>query len=648
MSRRLAVAVRTWEIGVFEHDFTTGETWASPRFREMLGFGADEAVSMIEVARLVLPADVPMVQAAMIEANRPDGSGVFDQLYRVIRKDGAVRWVHGRGATTFAEVDGKRVQLRTTGTILDVTEREELRMTAERDERRLTEAMAASRVGIYDWDHDPARPEEEFFWSPHYRQMCGYDPDAVPDVDWYLGRIHADDIGRFSEAMKNTLDPAVRSAFDVEYRWLHPGGETRWFVARSTTTFRRKGDELVPHHTVGAVLDITSTMKLEEKLQRAQKMEVIGRLAGGIAHDFNNVLSVILGFSDLLERGLADTDPGGTHVREIRFAVERAASLTRQLLTISRKELVQPRPIELNELLQNALPMFRRLIDATIDVELVASEGPALVKADPSQFEQVLLNLVVNARDAMPQGGELRLEISHLEHRSDRPLPGLELEPGSYVVLTVSDSGHGMTPEVQERIFEPFFTTKDAGHGTGLGLSTVFDIVQKWGGAIWLHSELNRGTTFKIHVPATNELPEPLVERPSAPVSHRGGTILLVEDEPQLRGMLVSVLEQAGYRVLQAAGPVEALGLAIEFSERIDLLLTDVVMPQMTGPMLATELARRRPDTHVLFMSGYTEDAMVRRGLIDEKLNFLQKPVGVAVLLDKVGKLLESATTRVA
>lgn len=769
--RRLSAAVGMWEIGVFEHDYASDETWASPRFREMLGFGPSEHVGMQEVARLSFPADVPMIQEAMQRTYDPNGNGVFDLVYRIIRTDGEVRWIHGFGTTSFTEVDGKRVPYRTLGTALDVTDREKLRLAAERQELRLNEAMSTSQVGVFDWDHDPARPEEAVYWSPNYRKMSGYDPEALPELDWYFSRIHPDDMPRFHEAMKKTLDPSERSAFDVEYRWQHPSGETRWFVARSTTSFHRKGPALLPHRTVGAVLDITSTMRaaeqlaqrsaildatpdivcvvdpslrlaflnqagrsfscveaevelqnltlvevvgerfekqfasegrlfaqrhgswqvqtdfenrkgelrpvsalllchwdklgqtshfslvardlthekhLEEQFRQAQKMELIGRLAGGVAHDFNNILSIILGFSDVLEDKLPEGTQGREEIQEIRIASERAASLTRQLLAIGRKELVQPEAIDLNKMAETAMPMFRRLIDATIDINLALSDEPALIKADPSQIEQVLLNLVVNARDAMPAGGELHLEVSQTVHRAETSTQGLHLAPGRYVVLSVSDSGHGMLPETQKRIFEPFFTTKDPGKGTGLGLSTVFDIVDKCGGGIWLHSELHKGTTFKVYLPATRETPEPAFQYPEAPIRHQGGTILLVEDEVQLRSMLVTVLSRAGYRVLEAAGPVEALGVAKSFDERIDLLITDVVMPQMTGPLLARELANQRPDMIVLYMSGYTEDAMVRQGLLAEKLHFLPKPLSTGSLLRKVSQLLGGDASRVA
>ncbi len=769
--RRLSQAVGTWEIGVFEHDHQTDETWASPRFREMLGFEPDEPIGMVKVARLSFPADVEMIQAAMHKVNDPEGDGIFDLIYRVVRRDGEVRWVHGRGVTTFGEVNGKKAPLRSVGTILDVTEQHELKLAVERHELRLTQATTASQIGVFDLDHDPARPEDAVYWSPTYRKMSGFDLNAPPDINWYVSRVHPDDQERFRLAIEHAYDPQLRAPYDIEYRWLHPNGEVRWCVARSTTTFHNKGPHTLPQRTVGAILDITPNLhaaeqlsqrsalldatpdivciadprlrlvfmnqaarsfggvpadrevgemtltdvvgkvfeenflsegraaavrngswqtqvrftdhqqrehpvsalvlchrdrhgalshfslvardlthekELEEQVRRSQKMEVIGRLAGGVAHDFNNILSVIMGFSDVLEDKLADLNVSRRELQEIRFAAERAAALTRQLLTISRNEFVRPRAIDLNDVVRAAEPMFRRLIDARVDIQFNFSEAPARIKGDPSQIEQVLLNLIVNARDAMPAGGELCIEVSQVIHRSDTAPPGLKLRSGPYVVLRVSDSGHGISPEVRSRLFEPFFTTKEQGKGTGLGLATVQNIVDMNQGAIWLHSELHKGTTFKVYLPSTDEPLEHTPEQAFSPVEHGGGTLLLVEDEAQLRAMLTIVLVRAGYRVLEASGPVEALGLAEGFDGPIHLLVTDVVMPQMTGPVLAAELKDRRPEMLVLFMSGYTEDVMLRQGIIDEEINFLQKPLSASVLLRTVAQLMISHETRVA
>lgn len=768
--RRLSVAVDTWEIGIFEHEFASGETWASTRFREMLGFGPDEYVSMTEVSRQIFPADISMVQRAMQQTYEPDSDGIFDLVYRVVRRNGEIHWVHGRGITDFAIVDGQRTAVRATGTILDVTERERLRQAAEVQELRLSEAMTVSHVGMFDNDHDPVRPDDVLYWSPELRRMCGYDPHELPSLGWYLSRIHSDDAARFIEGMKNAWDPRRRVPLDIEYRWHHPDGATRWFVTRATTSFREKGEEILPCRTVGAVLDITSTRRaaellaqrsaildatpdvvcvidpdlhlvflnqaghshaniedatdistrslgdvtgkafeqmftfegrciamrqgswqvqtdfevssnevrpfsalvlchcdktgepahfslvardlthekrLEEQVRQSQKMEVIGRLAGGVAHDFNNILSIILGFSDVLEDKLAKGQAGHREVQEIRLAAERAAALTRQLLAIGRRELVQPRIFDLNHVLEGALPMLRRLIDATVHIDLKLGDSPNLVKADPTQIEQVLLNLVLNARDAMPFGGGLHIEATQELHRHKVDPLELDLPPGRYVVLSVSDSGHGIPPEIRKRIFEPFFTTKDEGKGTGLGLATVFDIVEKWGGGVWLRSEMHKGTTFKVYLPATDETPVARDEQLTSPMQHGGGTILLVEDEAQLRAILVTILSHAGYEILMAAGPVEALGIARGHHGVIDLLLTDVVMPQMTGPELAAELTPVRPKMAVLLMSGYTEDAIVRKGLMDDKLNFISKPLVTSALLHKIAHLLADRVTDV-
>jgi two-component system, cell cycle sensor histidine kinase and response regulator CckA len=761
--RRLSTAVDVWEIGVFEHDHATEETWASPRFREMLGFGPDEYVSMQVVARLCFAGDVPMIEAAMRRVNDPDGDGIFDMTYRVVRLTGEIRWVRGRGITSFGMVDGVRQPVRTIGTIADVTEQHELRLAAERHEQRLTLATNTSQVGVFDWDHDAARPEDAVYWSPTFRDMIGYDANAQPDLEWYRSRIHPDDLARLAEATKKAKTPENPTTLDVEYRWLHPSGETRWCIARSTTTFRKKAHEVRPDRTVGAVLDVTTTLnaaeqlsersaileatpdivsivdpelglvflnkagrsfagispdadvtsvslasvvgstfekqfrehgreaarrkgswqietdfsehsgqlrpvsalvlchadrhgqvshfslvarnlshekQLEMQFRRSQKMDAIGRLAGGIAHDFNNILSVILGFSESLEDYLPPDSPGRRDINEITVATGRAAALTRQLLTISRNELVRPRPMDLNDVVQAAGPMFRRLIDARIEIKVDLADAPARIKADPSQIEQVLLNLVVNARDAMPNGGTLSIEVTQVIHRPEAAPRDLHLPAGPYVVLVVSDSGHGIPEEVRERVFEPFFTTKEQGKGTGLGLATVLGIVEKNGGAVWLHSEPSRGTTFKVYLPSTDEVPEVPAEQPTGPILHRGGTIVLVEDEPQLRSMMKAVLERAGYRVFDASGPVEALGLIQGICVKIDLLVTDVVMPQMTGVQLAAEIKKVRPEIPVLFVTGYTDDAVDQDLLLGEHVDFLQKPIRSLVLLRKVAKVI--------
>jgi len=385
----------------------------------------------------------------------------------------------------------------------------------------------------------------------------------------------------------------------------------------------------------------TRLAQSQEQLRQAQKMEAVGRLAGGVAHDFNNVLSVIIGYGDLLLQDLRPADPMRAEVEEIRKAGQRAAGLTRQLLMFSRQQVVEPRVIDLHEVLTSMDKMLQRILGEDVELVSMPPKAAGRVKADPSHIEQVILNLVVNARDAMPTGGKLTLETANVVLDEDYARSHLPAKAGPYVMLAVSDTGVGMDRETQARIFEPFFTTKDIGTGTGLGLSTVFGIVQQSGGNIWVYSEPGKGTTFKVYLPRVDDdvdAPKPHV----APATLRGTeTILLVEDEEQVRTVVVNILRRQGYRVFPAQHAGEALLLCESYPEAIDLLITDVVMPQMSGPELARRLARTRPGMKVLCMSGYTDDSIVRHGVLESGVAFLQKPVTPATLASKVREILD-------
>ena len=376
--------------------------------------------------------------------------------------------------------------------------------------------------------------------------------------------------------------------------------------------------------------------RTEDHLRQAQKMEAVGRLAGGVAHDFNNVLSVILSYAEMLQADLKQDDPMRGDLEEISKAAQRAAGLTRQLLLFSRQQVVQPRVLDLNDILAGMDKMLRRLLGEDVDLTSVPAPQAGRVRADPSSIEQVIMNLVVNARDAMPTGGQLTIETQNvdLDEEYVREHPGSM--PGPHVMLAVSDSGMGMDRATQSRIFDPFFTTKEAGKGTGLGLSTVFGIAQQSGGSIWVYSEPGKGATFKVYFPrVTAEMDAPHPTLP--PVTLRGReTILLVEDEEQVRAVAQGILERNGYRVIAARSPGEALILCEEHSGTIDLLLTDVVMPQMSGPELARRIAKVRSDTRVLCMSGYTDDSIVRHGVLESGVAFLQKPFTPETLMRKV------------
>jgi PAS domain S-box-containing protein len=380
----------------------------------------------------------------------------------------------------------------------------------------------------------------------------------------------------------------------------------------------------------------------EEQLRQSQKMEAIGTLAGGVAHDFNNILSIILGFSELLLSELGPSDPMRNDVEQIALAGRRASTLTRQLLAFSRRQVLQPKVVNLNEAIAATTDMLQRVIGEDIELAFLPAESLGSTLVDPGQMEQVLLNLVVNARDAMPRGGKLTIETGNVEldaaYRDDH----LGVEPGSYVVLSVSDTGSGMDRATQARIFEPFFTTKELGKGTGLGLSTVHGIIKQSGGHVWVYSELGKGSTFKIYLPRTEQ---GLVEGErgaGASSALRGSeTILLAEDDAQVRTLAATVLRRHGYRVLDAASGAEALVLVEQEREPTHLLLTDVVMPKMSGRELWQRLAASRPELKVLFMSGYTDDAVVRHGVLGSEFGFVQKPIGATALLTKVRAVLD-------
>jgi two-component system, cell cycle sensor histidine kinase and response regulator CckA len=392
---------------------------------------------------------------------------------------------------------------------------------------------------------------------------------------------------------------------------------------------------------LATVRDITERRDLEKQLHQSQKMEAVGRLAGGVAHDFNNMLTAIFGYTDLMGEDLPPDSPMLEDVAEVRKAAQRAAALTRQLLAFSRQQVLEPVVLNANDLIEEFDKMLRRLIGEDVELRLSLAGGLGNVRADPGQLQQVLMNLVVNARDAMPTGGRLVIETANADLSDEYVERHQPVVPGPYVMVAVTDTGVGMSAATKARIFEPFFTTKEKGKGTGLGLSTVYGIVKQSGGYVWVYSEPGRGSTFKVYLPRVDAPAQGPPTPREAKTLAGTETILLAEDDEILRRLTKGLLEKAGYRVLEAENAALALALARAHQGTIHLLLADVVMPGGSGRDLARQLAEVRPETRVLYVSGYTDDAIVHHGMLEPGLNFLPKPFTPAALARKVRDVLD-------
>ncbi|HXZ27734.1 MAG TPA: PAS domain S-box protein [Terriglobales bacterium] len=430
----------------------------------------------------------------------------------------------------------------------------------------------------------------------------------------------------------------ARQYSNYELCYRRKDGSLMWAIQNMALLHDEHGNEIVE----GTMVDITERHLLEEQLRQAQKMEAVGRLAGGVAHDFNNLLTVIKGYSELMLKELKDTDPMRAEVEEVQKAADRAASLTNQLLAFSRQQVLEPRVLDLNTVLSNMEKLLRRLLGEDVDLVTVLDPAIGRVKADPGQVEQVIMNLAVNARDAMPKGGKLTLETSNVVLDKDYAREHVAVKPGAYVVISVSDTGVGMDADTCARVFEPFFTTKEQGKGTGLGLSTVYGIIKQSGGYIWVYSEVGLGTTFKVYLPRVDQPAEHIPDRGSSRTQRGNETILLVEDEDGVRALVHEVLRKNGYTVLQARHGGEALLLCERHAGTIHLLLTDVVLAQMSGHELALRLSALRPDMKVLYMSGYTDEAIVHHGVLEPGTAFLQKPFTTEALARKVRAVLDT------
>ena len=607
-------------LGIFSWDLSGKLPEANDAFLKMVGYTREDlAAGRMRWTEMTPPEYRKLDEKALEELAASGVCETYEKEY--IRKDGSrVPILLG-----CAMLEGEKQ--RGVGFVLDISDRkraeESLRQSESQFralfENALDAVLIANDRGVYV-DANPAACD---LLGVSYNEVIGRTISDFTEEDY-----RAETSRTWEQFLK---EGTMRGVFRLQ----RPDGKVVEVDFSATANF-------LPGRHLSMLRDVTERRKLEEQLRQSQKLESVGMLAGGIAHDFNNLLTVITGYSELTLRRLDKADPLARNVEEIKKAAERAASLTRQLLAFSRKQVLQPKVLDLNSVIVNIEKMLGRLVGE--DMELRTSPGVGLgqVKADPGQIEQVILNLVVNARDAMPKGGKITIETANIYLDEAYARRHIAVQPGWYAMLAVTDTGHGMDAETQKYIFEPFFTTKEQGKGTGLGLSTVYGIVKQSGGNIWVYSEVGVGTTFKIYLPLVDEQvtePDADAARPESAAGTE--TILLAEDEEMVRNLARDSLKMHGYTVLEAANAGEALLICQQHEGPIHLLLTDVVMPRMSGKELAEQLVRLRPDTRVLYMSGYTDQAIVHHGILDGDIAFIGKPFTPDALVLKVVEVLQ-------
>lgn len=609
--------------------------YVSPQIETILGFTPEEWTSRPQCCREQMhPDDIPKVLSA--ERTLKKEGDRFSLEYRMRARDGREVWVRDEATYARAHPNGSGEPVM-RGLLLDITERKLAEEALQRSAQNYRMFVLQSSEGILRTEHEPPVPVG--LPVKQHLEMAlrhGYIAECNDALALMYGFDSASQvIGKRLVELWQTDNPAILSfAEDL----VKSGYRISDFqVQAMLRDARRKTFQIslvgivengAVTRTWGVQRDVTERVQLEEQVRTMQQMEAVGRLAGGIAHDFNNIMSIIIGHTDLL---LMDrTTPNermNASLTHIRRAAGKAASLTQQLLAFSRRQVLQPRIMDLNETVSDVEKMLSRVIGE--DIEVTSRLDPALarVKADPGQIHQVLMNLAVNARDAMLQGGKLIMETSNtmIDAAYADTRPGLH--PGDYVMLAVSDTGHGMDTETLSHIFEPFYTTKDPGKGTGLGLATVYGIIRQSGGRIWVYSEPGKGTTFRVYLPAEKSDAEPAAGQAEVREVVGGTeTILLVEDEADLREIARVFLSRYGYRVLDASSTDAALSMARDFEGSIDLMLTDVIMPGMSGRQLADKVARLRPSMKIVYMTGYTDDMVVHRRILEPGIAVLQKP----------------------
>jgi two-component system cell cycle sensor histidine kinase/response regulator CckA len=516
----------------------------------------------------------------------------------------------------------------------DITERKQ----TEEALRLLNSAVLQSKESIVITDAELDLPGPRIiFTNPAFTSMTGFTAEEVLGKTPRILQGELTDRAVMRRLRKNLEAGEVFAGEAINYRKDGTAYSQEWQIAPILDYTGKKT------HFVAIMRDITEQKSLEARLYQSQKMETVGKLAGGIAHEFNSILTAIIGQSELLLGDLPAESAEAKSVTEISKAAIRAANLTRQLLAYGRKQLLEPQTLDLNSVVGDLEGSLRHLLGQEVDLRIVPTVGLKAVRADAGQVEQVIMNIVLNAHEAMPNGGKVTLETANISFSPENAGTYPELKAGDYVMLAITDTGMGMSSEVTKRIFEPFFSTKSVGQGTGLGLSTSYGIIKQSGGHISVYSEPARGTTFKIYLPQVDDLPKPVIQQLDSPDLPRGTeTILLAEDDPALRKMATTLLGKLGYKVFTAANGVEALGLKQQRDiGHIDLLFTDVVMPHMSGKELSERIRALYPHTKILFTSAFTENAFVHQGVLDKGVTLLQKPFTPSVLARKLREVLD-------
>jgi two-component system cell cycle sensor histidine kinase/response regulator CckA len=592
-------------------------------------YGSDSAADLIgrNALDLIAPEDRAM---AIANLQRTIEEGSTRRIeYRVVHKDGTF-YPAELSASLILDAQGRPQAF--IGVLRDISER-----------KKAEEALWQTRLVV---EHSPVilyrvRAEEGWpleFVSENVAQT-GYGAAVfLAGQIQFAALVHPDDLPGVLQTLEQR---AARGEddFQLEYRIMTRGGETRW--VHNCVVAVRGPDGRITHYQ-GVILDVTEHKRLEEQFLQAQKMETVGRLAGGVAHDFNNLLTAIRGYAGLARDALQPADPVRRDIEQVLKAAERAAALTGQLLAFSRRQIVELRPLSLNDLIREMDTILRRLAGEGINLKISLAPDLGVTRLDPSQIEQVLINLVVNARDAMPDGGTLIIETANVALDQEYASQHSGVTPGPFVTLAVSDNGVGMSEEAKAHLFEPFFTTKEAGRGTGLGLATVYGIVKQHHGHISIDSALGRGTMVHIYLPRADDEAGRLTRHEETEPMPRGNeTVLVVEDELAVRTLMVRILRSLGYRVLEAADGNEAIHLIRWYQGEVHLLLTDVVMPQLDGKVLADLLLDAFPSLRVLYVSGYASDVIAKRGVLREGVVLLPKPFSAAMLAGKVREVLD-------